>query len=71
MRTFCLVYCMCVAVYHVVHVGCDAMPKKDVRDYTDADIERLYEEWEVWQQSGVSTQAKRVHFTRILVNLGK
>lgn len=22
-------------------------PKKDLRDYTDADMERLYEEWEV------------------------
>lgn len=22
-------------------------PKKDLRDYTDADLERLYEEWEV------------------------
>ena len=22
--------------------------KKDVRDYTDADLERLLEQWEVW-----------------------
>lgn len=25
----------------------DGKPKKDLRDYTDADLERLYEEWEV------------------------
>lgn len=25
----------------------NAWKKKDVRDYTDADIERLYDEWEV------------------------
>jgi hypothetical protein len=24
-------------------------PKKDIRDYNDADLERLYEEWEVCQ----------------------
>jgi len=25
----------------------DKWKKKDIRDYTDADVERLYEQWEV------------------------
>ena len=29
--------------------------KKDIRDYTDADLERLYEQWEVgWLSGGVA-----------------
>jgi hypothetical protein len=27
--------------------ACDKKVKKDVRDYTDAEIEKLYDEWEV------------------------
>lgn len=28
----------------------DKWKKKDVRDYTDADLERLYDQWEVYIQ---------------------
>ena len=28
--------------------------KKDIRDYTDADLERLYEQWEVCQKHAFS-----------------
>ena len=29
---------------------CDKKVKKDVRDYTDAEIEKLYDEWEVCKE---------------------
>ena len=28
--------------------------KKDITDYNDADMERLFEQWEVWSPMGVS-----------------
>jgi hypothetical protein len=40
-------YGLFLIVYKCGCVNGETKPKKDVRDYTDADIERLYEEWEV------------------------
>lgn len=34
--------------------------KKDIRDYTDADLERLYQQWEENDENGLSEDEKPV-----------
>lgn len=44
---FIVTFSQCAKEKSEENVDKDKWKKKDVRDYTDADIERLYDEWEV------------------------
>ena len=54
MKTLFCFYCLAVFVFAEImgdedpkRTARERLKKKDVRDYTDADVEELYEQWEV------------------------
>lgn len=74
MKTLLYFYCFNIFVFALFaeitgdkdtkRIAREKLKKKDVRDYTDADVEELYEQWEV----------KRLHisnFMKIIKTSGK